>query len=191
MEMNNENLRKLIEAVANEEYSIDDAIQDAKDMEDLLEDSFSKSFSTCTTLKRNLLLTLMEFKLAKLKLRLARFKLALFNSDTVEVFDNIINKTDDIIYKLTEDLSLVDKSRKALNKLYKYRTISCNYDIYMLHALIDTRRRILVDEYNDYVDVTGTRMDGIYYISNKNFEKQDQEYAKIIEDSAIKLGLLK
>ena len=185
-----EGLRALLEAVEYEPTTVDDAIETAISIKQMQKETFDESFKIYRKVSNYRRYALRLLKLTRLHLQLVSILPRILNNGSVYYIDNVVNKSSEMSQRISIDNDLVKKIKVSLDKLKKYDTIECNQDICELLVTIYLKTKMLIEEYNDYMERVETSMDGIYYMSNKNFEENAHNLEMKIEDSAIKLGLL-
>ena len=188
-EIDEEALRRMVLEALNSSPSIENAIIEAKETKELERKSFKVCFDAYNKINEYLNNSIRYFKGSKTKVNVSRFISVMFNDGNKPLFDEIEKRIDDLLSELTKNKEVLDKTKKALDQLYKYNASSCNYDICLLFLNLFSKTELLLKEFNEDLEIMDNELEGINYISTNNFEEEIREVSEKIDNFVLRLGL--
>ena len=171
--------------------SIEEAIDNKKENEVKIDDSFDKCFNLyndCTKHKNDLLKYCRGYKRV---LYLNKVKSLVLNSNNVFYIDESIKKIDEVMEVIHKDQKFLYKIHDSLEILRMWNTIECNETISNIISLIDYKLMLIERYLLDQLSIIDYSKKGIIYSGDERIEEKINNIDNTIIYHNLTLGISK
>ena len=186
-----EEIKEMIKEFLNSSITVEDAINQKKDENELARESFDICDKTYSTVSSARIGSIAALNITKIRLYLYKLIPFLLTDGATSIIDDSISKINATKEKLVNEKELLNNIRNSIKELKKYNVYICNYDINILLAALYKYNDTVMLDLQDYMQWCTMAINGITYYGNKDYDKEMEELNDVINNYTLRLGLNK